>query len=84
MVLRMRLARFAGQADDEIAVNHQAQLVAVLGEALRHVDGGALLDVLQDLLVARFVAHDQQPAAGVLHGLQRVVIGGDARGAATR
>ena len=47
----------------------------------RHVDGRALLDVLEDLLIARFVADDQQPAAGLLHRLQGVVIGGDARGA---
>ena len=50
--LAERLARFARQADDEIAVDHQAQLLAVRGEALRHIDGGALLDVLQNLLVA--------------------------------
>ena len=73
------LADLAGQPDDEIAVDQQAQLLAVRGEALRHVDGGALLDVLEDLRVARFVADDQQPAAGLLHGLQGVVIGGDAR-----
>ena len=57
----------------------QAELVAVLGESLRHVDRGALLDVLQDLRVARFVADDQQPAARFLHRLQRFVIGRDAR-----
>ena len=37
---------------------------------------------LKNLLVAGFVAHDQQTAAGVFHGLQRFVIGGDARSAA--
>ena len=81
MVLRMRVARLARQADDEIAVDRQPQLVAILGEALRHVDGGALLDVLENLLVAGLIADDQQPAAGFLHRLQRFVIGGDARGA---
>src|ERR1700733_259210 len=49
--LTQSLARLAGKSHDEVAVNGQAQLVAVLGEALRHVDGGAFLDVLQDLLV---------------------------------
>ena len=57
------------------------ELVAVLGELAGALDGGALLDVLQDLLIARLVADDEQAAAGFLHGLQRLVIGGDARGA---
>ena len=81
MVLRMRLARLAGHADDEVAVNGQAQLVAFSVKRLRHVDGGALLHVLENLLVAGLIAHDQQPAAGFLHGLQRFVVGGDAGGA---
>ena len=46
-----------------------------------HIDGGALLDVFEDLLVAGFVADDQQPEAGVLHGAEGVLVGGDARGA---
>ncbi len=73
------LARFARQSHDEIAMDRQAELLAVRGEAASHVDGGALLDVLQDLLIAGFVADDEQPATGFLHGFQRVVIGGDAR-----
>ena len=60
-------------------VDHQAELVAVLREPLRHVERGALLDVLQNLRVARLIADDQQPAAGFLHRLQRFVVGGDAR-----
>ena len=78
------LARLARQPDDEVAVDHQAQLFAVLREAQRHVHGGALLDVLEDLRIARFVADDEQPASGILHRLQGVVIGGHARRAATR
>ena len=78
------LARLARQPDNVVAVNQQAELLAVGGEALGHLHGGALLDVLEDLRVARFVAHDEQPAAGFLHGLQGVVIGGDARGARPR
>ena len=76
------LAGLAGQADDEIAVHQQAQLLAVGGEAFRHVDRGALLDVLQDLLVARLIAHNQQPATGFFHSLESVVIGSNARRAA--
>ena len=80
--LAQGLARFARQTDDKIAMNHQAQLVAILGKAHGHVDGGALFDVPENLLVAGFIADNQQTAAGVLHRLQRFVIGGDARGAA--
>ena len=74
----------AGQAEDEVAVDHQSELVAILGELARTFDGGALLDVLQDLRIARFIAHDQQAAACFLHRLQRLVVGGDARGAGPR
>ena len=81
MVLRMLSRVSPGSPMMKSPWIDQAELLAVGGEALRHVDGGALLDVLEDLLVARFVAHDQQAAAGFLHGLERVVIGGDARGA---
>ena len=48
----------------------------------RALDGGALLDVLEDLRVAGLEADDEQAAAGFLHGLEGVVVGGDARGAA--
>ena len=51
----------ARQPEDEGAVDHDAELVAVLGEASRDVDAHALLDVVQDLLVAGFVADQQQP-----------------------
>ena len=49
-----------GRPEDEGAVDGDAELVAVLGEAARHVDQHALLDVVQDLLVAGFVADQQQ------------------------
>ena len=81
MVLRIDSRGLAGQAEDEVAVDHQAELVAVAGEVQRALDGCALLDVLEDLRVARLVADDQQAAAGFLHRLQRLVVGGDARGA---
>ena len=56
------LAGLARQAQDEVAVDDQAQLVAILGELAGALDGRALLDVLQDLLIAGFIADDQ--AAG--------------------
>ena len=64
------LRRFAGQTHDEVAVNDESELVAVFGELARTLDGGALLDVLQNLLIARFVADDEQTASRLLHGLQ--------------
>ena len=74
-------AGLAGQSQDEIAVDDQTELVAILGELAGAFDGRALFDVLEDLRIARLVADDQQPAAGFLHRLEGFVIGGDARGA---
>ena len=65
MVSWMVSLDLAGQAQDEGAVDLDAELVAVLGELPRHVDQHALLDVVQDLLVAGLVADDEQPAAVV-------------------
>ena len=48
------------------------ELVAVAGEALRHLDAHALLDVVQDLLVAALIADQQQPQPVVLQHLQRL------------
>src|SRR5580698_17690 len=58
--------------------------MAVRGEAPGHIDGCALLDVAEDLLVARFIAYDQQAAASFLHRFERLVIGGDAGGTGPR
>src|SRR5580704_10002497 len=55
-------------------MNHQAQLVTILGELAGALDGRAFFDVLQNLLVAGFVANDQQTTARVLHRLQSFVI----------
>ena len=49
-----------------------AELVAVAGEPAGHVDQHALLDVVQDLLVAALVADEQQAQAIVLQYLQRL------------
>ena len=57
--------RLARQPHDESAVDGDAQLVTVLGELARHVDAHALLDIVQDLLVAALVADQQEPQAVV-------------------
>ena len=46
------------------------------------LDGGALLDVLQDLWITGFESDDEQTASGFLHRLQGFAVSGDARGAA--
>jgi hypothetical protein len=48
--------------------------VAVLDEVAGALDGGTLLDVLKDLRIAGLEADDEQAAAGILHGFQRVTI----------
>ena len=50
MVFLMVSRAFSGQAEDEISVHHQPQLVAILGELAGAFDGRAFLDVLQNLL----------------------------------
>ncbi len=75
-----RLARFAGQTDDEVAVHANADFTAILHEGARHLDGRAFLDVLQNLRVARLKAHDEEPRAGIGHGFQGFVIAVHARG----
>src|SRR5208283_4143089 len=72
-------ARFAGQAKNEVAVHDQAELVAILGELAGALNGGTLLDVLENLLIAGFVADDKQAAAGIFHSLESLEVGSDAR-----
>ncbi len=66
-----RLLGLARQPEDERAVDDDAELVAVAREAARDVDEHALLDVVQDLLVAALVADEQQSQAVALHDLER-------------
>ena len=73
MVFSMVSRGLARQPEDEGAVDQDAELAAVLGEAPRDVGAQALLDVEQDLVVAGFVADQQQAQAVVLHDLQRLV-----------
>ena len=54
------LVGFARQAENEVAVHDQSEFLAVLGELPCALDRRALLDVFQDLLVARFIANDEQ------------------------
>src|SRR6202012_57135 len=76
-----RLLGLARQAKDEVGVDDEAEVVAVLDEVACALDGSALLDVLEDLRVAGLESDDEQTAAGFLHGLEGLAIGGDARGA---
>src|SRR5579883_1420236 len=65
-----RLGCFAGQPENKRAMNGDAQLPAIAGEFACDVDAGSLLDVIQDLLNAGFVADEQQPQAIVTKDLQ--------------
>src|SRR5271154_2570237 len=75
------LLGFAGEANDEIAVDFNAYLLAILHELAGHLGGGALFDVLEDLGVARFEAHNEETGAAVGHGLQFFVLAMAAGGA---
>ena len=55
--------RLAGKAEDEVAVDGEAELVAVAGEVAGALDGGAFLDVLEDLRIAGLEADDEQPGS---------------------
>ena len=76
-----RLLGFAGKPEDEVGMDGEAELVAVARKIAGPLDGSALLHVFQNLRVAGLEAHDQQPAAGFAHGLQRLIICGHAGGA---
>src|SRR5580692_2456608 len=65
-------------------MNGQPEVAAILRECPGTLNRCALLNVLQDLRIAGFEADDKQTASSFAHGLQCVVVGGDARGAAPR
>src|SRR5271154_5356279 len=48
------LVRFPRQPDNEIAVNVDADFLAILHEVASHLSRSALFDVLQNLRIARF------------------------------
>src|SRR5436305_5485318 len=62
----------------------ESKLFRVLRELARTLNGCALLDVLEDLRIARLIAHDEQTAPGFFLGFQGFVVGGDARRAGPR
>src|SRR6202011_3384193 len=64
------LPRFAGKPKDERAVDGYSEVVAISGEPPGNLDQHALFDVVEDLLVARFVSDQQQPQPVVTHYLQ--------------
>src|SRR5262249_35803593 len=66
------LAALTRQAEDEGAVNDDAELVAILGKAPRHVDPHAFSNVVQNLLIAALVPDQQQAQSVVAHDLERV------------
>src|SRR5277367_1062850 len=74
-----RLPGLARQAQNEVAMDNQLKLLAVMGEVERSLDACSLLDVLQDLRIARLEPDDEQSTASLFHGLERVKVGGDAR-----
>ena len=55
--------------------------MAIFHEVARALDGGTLLDVLENLRIAGLEAYDKEAAAGVFHGFEGVAVGSDARGA---
>ena len=63
------VAGFTGQADDEGAVDLDPKLMAIGCEPPCEINAHSFLDVKQDLLVACFVAYEQQTQAVVLEDL---------------
>src|SRR5204863_2934606 len=74
-----RLLGFSGKPDDEISVNPDADLLAILRELPCLLDRRALLDVLQNLRIAGFVSYNEEPRASICHGFQGLVIARHAR-----
>ena len=69
-----RLARLTWQAENEVAMNHQPQLMSVLGELACAFQGGALLDVFENLLIARFIPNDEQAASSFALRFQSLIV----------
>src|SRR5262249_30980784 len=67
----------ARQPDDEISMNDNARFLAVLHELSRLLNGGPLLDVLEDLRIAGFEPYDKEPAPGRAHRFQRLEVNVD-------
>ena len=67
------LRGLAWQSQDERAVDLDPERLRALRELAGDVQANALLHVVQDLLVAGLVSHEQQAEPVVLHDLQRLV-----------
>src|SRR5919109_1120981 len=65
-----RLPGFTRKPEDERPVDRDAELVAILGKAPGDVDPHPFLDVVQDLLVPRFIADQQKPQPVVAQHLE--------------
>src|SRR5262249_15130120 len=74
------LGSFAREADDEVAVDLDADLAAILHEGTRHFDGGTLLDVLENLRVAGFETDDEETRAAIGHRPKRFIVAVNASG----
>ena len=55
------IAGLTRQTDNKGPVDQDAKLMAVARELLGLLHQNALLDVVKDLLVTRFIAHQKQP-----------------------
>jgi hypothetical protein len=61
-----RFSSLTGEAEDEVAMDDEAEVVAIARKAQRTLHGGTLLDVLEDLRVTRFVSDNEQAAASFM------------------
>src|SRR5439155_1426382 len=73
------VAGLAREAQDEGPVDQDAELVAVPGEATGALDAHPLADVLQDLLVPRLVADDEEAEPAILQDFQGLAVDVGAR-----
>ncbi len=70
---------FARQSNDEVAMDPDADLFAILGEFPGLFDRRAFFDVLQNLRISGFISDDEQTRARIRHRLQSLVVAVDAR-----
>src|SRR6202012_5699883 len=68
-----RFPSLAGQSQDEGAVDDDAEIAAISGESLRDLGSQTFADIVEYLIVARFIADQQQPKSVLLHDAQGFV-----------
>src|ERR1700722_2496534 len=76
-----RFLGFAREAEDEIAMDGEAKLMTIASEVAGPFHGRAFFNVLENLRIAGFKAHNQQPASRFTHGLEGFAICGYTGGA---